>query len=643
MCGIAGIYNTSKSIDELYAIGKKMVKQLHHRGPDANGIKVCQISTKKNVMLAHTRLSVIDLSDAGSQPMATNDNSLWIVFNGEIYNYKELKVTLEKHGVEFRTDTDTEVILAAYRVWGLSCFERFIGMWAIALWDEKNDQLILSRDRLGIKPLYFYSKNGTWIFGSEPKVIVEQAPECRRLNMQAVSDYFSYRYVLGGDSFFKGVHSVEAGTHKIICGSEIKTVRYWDLPVETDKADISEKLAGQEIKKILESAVNYRMISDVPVGSFLSGGLDSSILVWEMARQHAQPIKTFTIGFQEEGYNEFKYADEVSRHCKTDHKEILLNTEEYLSSLQTMIRIKDAPLSVPNEIALHELSKLLKKDITVVLSGEGADELFGGYGRIFRSAYDYQRVQNYGVEKLPTELRDNLLKKYKNLEWSSEVEHFLSQYSYLDTNVKDKLFRKDVMSSLGDDPHNYNFFINKWSKLDGLDLHEKYMWIFQKVHLQGLLGRLDSATMSASVEGRVPFVDHRLIEYVNKLPLHCKMKWINEEKYKQAENLNSSQISEKYDITKYLLRKQYGSKLPSSIISRKKVGFPVPLSEWLSGPLLNYSKERLLASDARTREIFNRKTVIDILNNNSNDDNAGLHVWMMLNIEEWMQTYDVVV
>jgi asparagine synthase (glutamine-hydrolysing) len=177
MCGIAGIYNTSKSIDELYAIGKKMVKQLHHRGPDANGIKICQTAENNNVMLVHTRLSIIDLTNAGSQPMVNDDKSLCVVFNGEIYNYIELRDELQHNGIKFNTNSDTEVILAAYRVWGLSCFERFIGMWAIALWDEKNDQLILSRDRLGIKPLYFYSKNGTWIFGSEPKVIVEQAPE----------------------------------------------------------------------------------------------------------------------------------------------------------------------------------------------------------------------------------------------------------------------------------------------------------------------------------------------------------------------------------------------------------------------------------------------------------------------------------
>ena len=643
MCGIAGIYNSPKSVDELYMIGKNMVDQLHHRGPDGNGIKVCQTSFKSNVMLAHARLSIIDLTNAALQPMANEDESLWIVFNGEIYNYIELKDELQCKGIEFKTCSDTEVILAAYKVWGLSCFERFIGMWAIALWDEKQDQLILSRDRLGIKPLYYYNNNGTWIFGSEPKVIIEQAPECRKLNIKAVSDYFSYRYVLGNDSFFKNIHSVEAGTHILIRGSEVQQIRYWDLPVEIDKPEISEEQAQEQLEELLESSVGYRMISDVPVGSFLSGGLDSSVLVWEMAKKHTLPVKTFTIGFKEDGYNEFEYADEVARYCGTEHKEISLDIEEYLSSLQTMIKIKDAPLAVPNEIALHELSKILKKDITVVLSGEGADELFGGYGRIFRSAYDFQRVKDIGVNNLPDELRDNLLKKYNSLEWENEIEHFLGQYSYMNINAKKNLFRKEIMSSLGDDPHNHNFFIDKWKKLDGLDLHEKYMWIFQKVHLQGLLGRLDSATMSASVEGRVPFVDHRLIEFVNKLPLELKMKWASDENFIQAKNLNSNQISEEFDITKYLLRSKYQPRLPDSITKRKKVGFPVPLKEWLDGPLLNYSKKRLLDPNAKTRMLFDNNIVSNILNNKDNDVNSGLHVWMMLNVEEWMQTYDVTV
>jgi asparagine synthase (glutamine-hydrolysing) len=640
MCGIAGIYNSNKSARELEAVGRFMASQLHHRGPDANGIRVRQTSSGSKVLLTHTRLSIIDLSDAAAQPMSFADQTLWLTFNGEIYNFNELRDELIQLGVTFRSHSDTEVILAVYRHWGLKGFERFVGMWALALWDEKEDLLVLSRDRLGVKPLYYCQQGDAWLFGSEPKVIVEQVPETRQLNLQAISDYFSFRYVLGGDSFFNGIHSVEAGTHKIIRGRTVKTVRYWDLPVEMNKQDPGEQDAMEQVDTLLASAVNYRMIADVPVGSFLSGGLDSSALVWEMAQQHDEPIRTFSIGFDEDGYNEFEYAREVALSCGTRHREISLDVNQYLDAFQTMLSVKDAPLAVPNEIALHKLSLLLKQDVTVVLSGEGADELFGGYGRIFRSAYDYQRVEAK-PGSLSEELAGNLRKKYPDFDWHGEVGHFLGQYSYLSNASKQQIFCPGAFASLGDDPHNSGFFSQMWPRLDGLDLAEKYMWIFQRVHLEGLLGRLDSATMSASVEGRVPFVDHRLIESVNRLPLHYKMHWRDAAARQQAANLNSDQISENLDITKYLLRSCFQDRLPARIINRKKVGFPVPLGNWLSGKLRDYAIERLLADDARSQGLFQRQTIEQLLHNSATDAGDGLKVWMLLNVEDWMRQYAV--
>ena len=641
MCGIAGIFNSSLSDEALYVIGQEMIKQIHHRGPDGNGIVVRRRSEGGGVLLTHVRLSILDLSDAGSQPMVSEDGGLWIVFNGEIYNFAELRSELEKVGARFRSHSDTEVILAAYRHWGLSCFDKFIGMWALALWDEKEDSLILSRDRLGIKPLYFARHGDAWVFGSEPKLIVEQVPETRRLNQQAISDYFSYRYVLGGDSFFEGIHSVTAGTHRIIRGDTAKEVRYWQLPVVVEKQDPGEESVREALELLMDSAVRYRMIADVPVGSFLSGGLDSSVLVRLMSQQHREQIKTFTIGFPEKDFNEFEYAQEVAKHCSTDHKEIVLDAERYLDSMQTMLKIKDAPLSVPNEIALHELSKVLKQDITVVLSGEGADELFGGYGRIFRSAFDYQRVALQGVYGLSDELRSYLLDKYAGLEWSSEIEHFLGQYSYMDFDAKSGILTPALLSDLGKDPHNCRFFADLWQCLDGMDLHEKYMWIFQRVHLEGLLGRLDSATMSASVEGRVPFVDHRLIEYVSALPLHYKMRWIGDSERIQAKSMNSNKISEHLDVTKYLLRSQYQPQLPERIVSRKKVGFPVPLGQWMSGPMRDYARDLLLGTDAYSRDLFQGDKINYLLKQVRGAPQLGLQLWMLLNVEGWMREYNV--
>ena len=641
MCGIAGIFNSSLDDKALHSIGKRMAQQIYHRGPDGNGIVIRKRKSGGRVLLVHTRLSIIDLTEAATQPMVFEDKGLSIVFNGEIYNFQELRLILVAEGYVFRSKSDTEVILASYHCWGIKCFDRFIGMWAIAIFDEHKDNLILSRDRLGIKPLYYARQGNTWVFGSEPKIIVEQIPETKRLNHQAVSDYFSYRYVLGGKSFYKGINSVSAGTHLIISSKTFREVKYWDLPIVIDKYDPGEKKVREDLENLMESAVSYRMISDVPVGSFLSGGLDSSILVQIMTQQHTQPIKTFTIGFPESGFNEFEYAEEVARHCNTDHKQITLNSEQYIDAMHTMLKIKDAPLSVPNEIAVHKLSKELKKDMSVGLSGEGAEELFGGYGRIFRSAFDYQRVSKLGVNNLSKSFQTNLLKKYNNLNWPSELDHFLGQYSYLDFSQKEQIINPEILNGLGDDPHNINFFQNLWTKLDGLDLHEKYMWIFQKVHLEGLLGRLDSASMSASVEGRVPFVDHRLIEYVNALPLHYKMRWAGKKEEYKANNLNSNQISEKLDITKYLLRTQYEARLPKRITSRDKVGFPVPLGKWLSGPLRDYARKQLTNPNARSRDLFQTNTIKNLLDKGNFDSKAGLNIWMLLNVEEWMQIYDV--
>ena len=351
-----------------------------------------------------------------------------------------------------------------------------------------------------------------------------------------------------------------------------------------------------------------------------------------------EPIKTYTIGFDGEGYNEFSYASEVSKFLGTDHSQEILSAEDYLNLFSKMIEYKDSPLAVPNEIALHKLSKSLKEDITVVLSGEGADELFGGYGRIFRSSYDYQRLESGNLNE---DLLKNLNIKYKSLSFKSDLDHFLDQYSYISAFDQKKLFKDEVLNKISNGLNNKEFITPLWKRLDRLSYLDKMIWFFQKVHLQGLLNRLDTASMSASVEARVPFVDHRLIEFFNKVPSKYKLKWIDKESKLKAANLNSDQISENLDTTKYILRENYKKNLPSSISSRKKVGFPVPLSVWLSGPLKNYAQENF-SDSSRTQEIFKRSGVEKALKDVGQDVKSGLKVWMMLNLEEWMIIYDII-
>jgi asparagine synthase (glutamine-hydrolysing) len=644
MCGIAGVFASPAPPAALEAIGERMVEQLRHRGPDGRGVVVRRHPDGRNVLLAHSRLSINDLTLSGAQPMALADGSLWVVFNGEIYNFLELRAELEQSGHSFRSRCDTEVILAAWRKWGLKSFDRFIGMWAIALWDERDGTFLLSRDRLGVKPLYFARIADTFIFGSEPKVILEQMDETPRLNLRALSDYFSYRQALAGDTFFEGIESLEPGTCLLIRGGREVIHRYWDLPIVHERYDPGEVVVRQETARLLDSAVALRLVADVPVGAFLSGGLDSSALVAIMARHTSAKVKSFTIGFAEKEFNEFEFAEEVARHFETEHHENLLDPDRYFDDMDELIRIKDAPLAVPNEIALHVLSRILKQHVTVVLSGEGADELFGGYGRIFRSAGDYLKVAAAGgLAGLDTATRTNLTEKYGASAWRSPVDHFLDQYSYMPFAAKSQLLSPEVFGALGQDPHHRSLFESMFSRLEGLDLHDKYMWVFQKLHLQGLLGRLDAATMSASVEGRVPFVDHRLVEYISALPLHYKMRWRNDVAQQNAHTLNSSQVSERYDTTKYLLRELMRHSLPSRVLARHKVGFPVPLGNWLTGPLRTRARERLLSPDARSRPLFRVEAMQEFINGSDHSPANGLRVWMLLNVEAWMNAYGVTV
>jgi len=648
MCGIAGIYNADQDCHGLEALGWRMTELLAHRGPDDRGVETYELPNGRSLMLAHTRLSIVDLSEAGHQPMISSGGELTIVFNGEIYNFRELRRELESKGARFKSQTDTEMVLEAYREWGIECFDRFNGMWALAIWDQRRNQLLLSRDRLGIKPLYYAQDGDVFLFSSEPKGILAGERIGRRINLEGLSDYLSYRYVLGSESLFDGIQSLEPGCHLVIKNGDVRQVRYWDLPILPEKEDPGEDAATATVAELLESAVSLRMQADVPVGAFLSGGLDSSAIVAIMAGMSNAPVKTFTIGFPEdEGVSEFSYAQQVADQFGTDHSEVLLRGQDLLALVPELINKRDAPLTVSHEVALYALSKALKKDITVVLSGEGADELFGGYGRIFRSAWDYQRMKQLenglggGSDSC---LKENLLKKYVDLQPRDEVSHFLGQYSYTSLEQKNAVLSSSAQSALGPDRLNSRFFESHMKRLSGLDLHEKFMWLFQKFHLLGLLGRLDIATMATSVEGRVPFVDHRLVEYVNRLPLKYKLRWRSKADESQAALLNSDQTSEVHDIPKYLLKKISAAKhLPEDVISRRKVGFPVPLNRWLTKEFGEMAQDLLLSSDASTRPLFNQPTITKWLHDKDSGTNSNLaqSIWMLVNVELWMRQYQV--
>ena len=612
-----------------------MVATLAHRGPDDVGVEVLP-ANDRSVVLGLARLKIVDLTAAGHQPMFSGDRSHAIAFNGEIYNFREIRAELEASGVRFTSSTDTEVVLEAYRRWGMDCFDRFVGMWGLALWDAPKGRLILSRDRLGIKPLYYARAGNVWAFASEPKAVLSALNLEKKLDLTALSDYLSYRHTLGERTFYRDVLALEPGCHLVIEGDTASIKRYWELPIIACKHDPGEPEALAGFTELFESSVRLRMVADVPVGAFLSGGLDSSAVAATMATLAGGRIKTFTIGYPgHEGYNEFGYANQVAQAYDTDHYEVTLNGRDVIDLVPKLVRYKDAPLAATHEVALYVLSHELRKQVTVVLSGEGADELLGGYGRIFRSAYDLQRIADGPPEGA---LADNLRAKYGDHLVADPLDHFLTQYTYTPLAQKRALLTPAAREAIGPDMLNRAFFERSFNRLEGLDLHERYMWIFQTSHLLGLLGRLDSATMATSVEGRVPFVDHRLVEYVNALPLHYKMRWRSKQAEATARSLNSDQISEKHDVPKYLLKQAFSAgQLPSEVITRRKMGFPVPLGHWLREELGDYSRDLLLDPTAKTRDVFDPKVVRGWMDRDERPDSApAVSLWMLMNVEAWM-------
>lgn len=638
MCAIIGIIGNELPPRETFEKARDLMT---HRGPDAAGI---YYEPKEGVALGHRRLSIIDLSPQGHQPLFSHDRRYAIVFNGEIYNYRELKKQLAGT-YPFKTETDTEVLLAAYAVWGEKCLERLNGMFAFAIWDRKTRKLFIARDRLGIKPLYWSFYNNVFYFSSEMKGILESAHIPRILNKRAFLDYLSYRYPLGEHTFFEDIHSFLPGHYAVVTEGETpKLQKYWELPVFKEKNDLGEVAILETTEKLLKESVRSHMISDVPLGAYLSGGLDSSALVGFMSEVSSKPVKTFSVGFAEQGFNELAEARVVAKALKTDHHEILMTEREYFDVLPEAIRYKDAPLHVPNEVPLLVLSKELKKYITVVLSGEGADELFGGYGRIFRSGEDFDAMTGRrNMERLSPGEREtlfsNLKQKYGDATFEEIVDHLLFQYPYTSYETTRSLLNPAIFTDTKASILNREYIKSELEKGSGLSSSEQYMHFFQRIHLLGILGRLDNAAMGASVEGRVPYIDHKLVEYVSSLPMKYKMAWKSEKDREAARVLNSDQISDVHDVTKYLLRKIGSKFLPPEIAQRKKLGFPVPLNGWLGGSLVKTARELLLASDSRSASLYDKKILSEKLSRGENL--KGRDVWALVNLEIWMREYGV--
>ncbi len=598
MCGIAGIYLKEQSLEISKRISK-MNKSIAHRGPDADGIKIFN----DIVALGHRRLSIIDTSHSADQPMTSNSNNWHVIFNGEIYNFNEIKLKLK---YTFKTNSDTEVIIAAVEEKGVDWFiKEANGMFAIGLFNSKNNELFIIRDRLGIKPLYYYFDDEVIIFSSEIKAILNSGLVEAEFNELSVDEYLGNRYVRAPYTFFKKIFQVNSGTYLSI-NTDFKLVetKYWDFPTKFN-TDVTydENEILNELEKELTSAINYRLISDVPLGTYLSGGVDSSLITAITCNSKKENVNTYTIGFPE--LNEFQYSKIISDKYKTKHHEILMTKNDYVENWERLISFKDAPLGVPNEIPLAVMSSKLKEEITVVLSGEGADELLGGYGKIFRSPFDFSNEDD----------EDNF------------YNYFISKYEYVPRVLRDELIDTPITYR-----KEFDLIIKK--EFSSRSNEENVFNFFHKYHVKGLLQRVDMTTMQTSVEARVPFLDHKLIEFsYSKIPYDLKLKWKSESAKLKATSLKSSTYSEKLDTPKYLLRKLAYKYLPDEIVERKKVGFPVPLTDWFE------NLEELASSLLPNASWLKKGVVDDLINKSKKEPRAGQILWMFINIEFFRKKY----
>lgn len=597
MCGITGVYSISNILDLENRV-EAMNNSIIHRGPDAG-----QVYVYKNIGLGHRRLSIIDTRESANQPMHTKSSVWHIVFNGEIYNFNEIK---EELNYAFTTNSDTEVILAAVVEKGVDWFlERANGMFAIALYNSQTEELYLIRDRLGIKPLYYYKDRDKIVFSSEIKAILASGLVKAEFNESAVDEYLGNRYIRAPYTFFKNIYQIHSGSYlKIDNFLNLDEIKFWSLPKEFNtEVNFDEDNLTKLFEKELVKSIKYRLISDVPLGTYLSGGVDSSLITAVTSKLKKGELNTYTIGFSE--LNEFEYSKVIADQYDTSHHEILMKKEDYVNNWERLISFKDAPLGVPNEIPLAVMSKKLKKKITVVLSGEGADELMGGYGRIFRLPFDFQNQS----------------------EFSSFYEYLIGNYEYVPRDMRDKFINTSKEYREEFDEKIKNDFEGKTNE-------ENMFRFFHKYHVKGLLHRVDMTTMQASVEARVPFLDHNLIEFAyTKIPYNLKLKWKSKEAQSKAKKLSSKAYSEVLDSPKYLLRKVAYNHIPKSIVDRKKVGFPVPLTEWF-GSLEEMARELLIDASWLKNDV-----VEELLIKSKREVRAGQILWMFLNIEIFKKQY----
>ncbi|HEY0100195.1 MAG TPA: asparagine synthase (glutamine-hydrolyzing) [Pyrinomonadaceae bacterium] len=641
MCGINGIAFSERAREGRVEASDlvRMRDVIEHRGPDDSGMML-----DGAVGLGHRRLSIVDVS-AGHQPMTNEDDTLYIVYNGEIYNHAEHRPALEARGHRYRTHCDTETILHLYEEHGAACVERLRGMFTFAIWDARRRELFIARDRLGVKPLYYVHRaDGSLFFASEIKSLLAARAVRAEINHASLPDYLANHGTSGEETLFAGVKRLLPG-HTMLWRADgtLKIEKYWDLHFAEDAADDGAEISARgrrsdadyiaEWSELFRKSVELRLMADVPLGMFLSGGIDSSAIAAVMSGMVSDPIKTFSVAFKEREANELYYARLVAEKFRTEHHETIVSPEDFFGALPRLVWHEDEPLAHPSSVALYFVSRLAAQHVKVVLTGEGSDEMLGGYERYYKTIYNlalapgYQRLTGASVrravkrriESLPldSKVRHKLRRTFLCLPPDIESLYF-DNFAVFTRAMQNDLLTPEARERAGGiEPYRdmRRYFETNRSR----SLLNRMLYADTKTYLHELLMKQDQMSMAASIESRVPFLDHKLVEFTARLPQHLKLRrgW----------------------TTKYILRQSMKDVLPAPILSRKKMGFPVPVGAWFRGAYRGIVEEYVLGERAAARNLFDRAYVRELVARHNAGENHTERLWSLVNVEIWLRQF----